>query len=94
MLPTRNSRIAAAISAACVSNAKWPGVEEADIGVRNIALERFGSRGQEEWVVLAPHRQKRRLVISEIGVEVRVESDIAGIVEQQIELCLMRSRAC
>src|SRR4051812_8049499 len=71
-----------------------PGVEEADIGVRNIALERFGSRGQEERIVLAPHRQQRRLAISEIGVEVRVESDIAGIVEQQIELRLMRSRAC
>ena len=30
------------------------GVEQADIGIRNIALEGFGSRGHEEWVVLAP----------------------------------------
>src|SRR5580658_5152462 len=70
-----------------------PGVEEADECAWNIPLEGFGSRGQEEWVVLAPNRQQRRLMRSEISLELRVESDVAGIVEQQIKLRLVRSRA-
>src|SRR5262249_1913691 len=36
------------------------GVEEAHDGTRNIALERFRARRQEERVVLAPHREERR----------------------------------
>src|SRR5437660_9107901 len=33
------------------------GVEETDLGAWDIARERFGSGGQEERVVLAPHRE-------------------------------------
>jgi hypothetical protein len=39
-------------------------VEEADLSAREIALERLSSRGQEEWVVISPHCQERRRVIS------------------------------
>ena len=76
------------LSACCAIN-----VEKADECAGNIPLEGSGAGGQEEWVVLAPNRQQRRLMLSEVGVEVRVESNIAGIVEKQIELRLMGSRA-
>jgi hypothetical protein len=68
-------------------------VKETDLGARDVARERLGSRGQEERVVLAPRCQKWRLMLSEVGLEGRVESDVTGIVEEEIELRLMRSRA-
>ena len=43
---------------------KAAGVEEVNLGARDVALERFGTRGQEEQVILSPHRQDRPLVIS------------------------------
>src|SRR5215469_18817686 len=68
-------------------------VEEADIGTGDVAFVRFGSRRQEERVVLAPDRQQRRLMLPEVRLERGVESDITGVVEEQIELHLVRSRA-
>jgi hypothetical protein len=38
-----------------------PGLEEADDGVRDVALERLRARRQEERVVLAPHCEERWL---------------------------------
>src|SRR2546428_12682192 len=67
------------------------GVEEADDGVRDVALERLRARRQEERVVLAPHREERRLVSSEIPLEGRVERDVALVVAEQVELHLSRS---
>src|SRR5947207_168980 len=52
---------------------EMPGVEEADDGVRDVALERLGTRRQEEGVVPSPDRQERRLVSPEILLEGRVE---------------------
>jgi hypothetical protein len=46
---------------AWVSSAKMPGLEEADDGVRDVALERLRARRQEERVVLAPHCEERWL---------------------------------
>ena len=45
------------------------GVEEADLCLWNVALKRFGARRKEERIVLAPHRQKRRLVRPEVVLE-------------------------
>ena len=45
------------------------GVEEVDLCIWNVALERFGARRKEERIVLAPHRQERRLVGAEIALE-------------------------
>ena len=61
-------------------------VEEADDGTGNIPLERLGAGRQEERVVLAPHRQQRRPVRAEVFLERRVQRDIAGIIEAQVEL--------
>ena len=45
------------------------GVEEANLCLRNVALKRLGARRKEEWIVLAPDRQKRRLVRAEVVLE-------------------------
>src|SRR5262245_28168142 len=66
-----------------------PRVEEVDDRTRNIALERLGARRQEERIVLAPHREQRRPVRAEVLVELRVQSDIARVVEEQVELDLV-----
>src|SRR5262249_47663207 len=42
------------------------GVQESNERLRNIALERLSAPRQKERVVLAPHRQKRRLVGAEV----------------------------
>src|ERR1700722_4800857 len=68
------------------------GVEEAQSGAGNIALERFGARRQEERIVLAPHRQERRLVFAEIVLEGRIERDVALVVAEQIELYFVGPR--
>src|SRR5262245_1148085 len=66
-----------------------PRIEEADDHTRNIALERLGARRQEERVVPAPHRQERRPVRAEVLVELRVQCDVAGVIEEQVELDLV-----
>src|SRR5262249_42628267 len=64
------------------------GVEESDQCVRNVALERLRTRRQEERIVLAPHREEGRLVGAEVLLEDRVESDIALVVAEEVELQL------
>ena len=68
---------------------KMAGVEEMHLGVRIVALEGLGARRQEERIVLAPHGEQRRLVLGKIGLELGIEGDVAGIVEEEIELDLI-----
>src|SRR6516225_11380349 len=68
---------------------KVPGVQETHFGTRNVALERLRARRQEEGIVLPPNRQKPRLVPAEIGLEFRVQRDVALIVTEKIELHLI-----
>src|SRR3984885_14859716 len=62
------------------------GVQEADDGVRNIALERLGARRKKERVVLAPHRQQRRFICAEVFLECGIKRDIASVIAEQLEL--------
>ena len=52
------------------------GIEEADLRLGQVALERLGARRDEERIVLAPDRQQRRLMLAEIGLEGGVERDV------------------
>src|SRR5215472_2836997 len=61
-------------------------LEEADHRAWNVALERFGARRQKERIVLAPHGEKRRPPRAEVFLEFRIQRDIAGVVEEQVEL--------
>ena len=62
------------------------GVEEAHHRIWEVACKRLGPLWQEERVVLAPHRQERRLVSAEIFLERWVERYIALVVPKQVEL--------
>src|SRR6266481_6676310 len=62
------------------------GIEEANYGPGIVTLERLGTSGHKERVVLAPHRQERRLVGSEVFLERRIQRYIALVVAEEVEL--------
>ncbi len=62
------------------------GVEKLYLGVWDVAPEGFGARRNKEWVILAPHREKRRPLVPEILLERRVKLHVRRIVEEQVEL--------
>src|SRR5215475_9694192 len=63
---------------------KVAGVKEAHVCVWHVAFEGLRTGRQEEWIVLAPHRQKRRLVLAKIGLEFGIERDVALVVAEQV----------
>src|SRR5580692_3968089 len=69
-------------------------VEEANLCVRNIALESLGARRQEERIVLSPHREKTRVIFAEVSLECRIQRDVALVVQEQIQLNLVGALAC
>ena len=69
------------------------GVEKLNLGLGQIAFVSLGSCGQEERVVAAPHRQKWWPILSEVGLEIWVKSDVARVIEEEIELSLIGSRS-
>ena len=81
--------MAAAISAACVSSAKWPVSRNRTTAPGNVALERLGAGRQEERIVPAPDREEARLVSPEILLKLRIESDVAAVITKQVELHLV-----
>src|SRR5215813_4832656 len=64
-------------------------VVEAHLCVRIVSLERFSTRRQKKGIVLAPRREQRWLLGAEIFLELGVERDVAGIVQEQIKLDLV-----
>jgi hypothetical protein len=87
----RNPRMAVAISSACVSSAKWPVSKKRTSAFGDVAPERLGAGRQEERVVAAPDRQQRRLVLAEIRLERRVQRHVARVVQEQVELDVVRA---
>src|SRR5882762_10441718 len=69
------------------------GVEKADDRSRNVALECLRAGRQEERIVLAPHGEERWLVSAEVGLESRVERDVALVVAEQVQLHFIGTRA-
>src|SRR5215469_1100000 len=64
-------------------------VEEAHFGVGNVTPVRLGALWKEERIVLAPDREQRRAVGAEILLELRVQRNIACVVEKKVELNLI-----
>ena len=92
---TRNSLIADAISSLVCLQRKVAGVKEVDIGVGMSRLNASAPAGQAKRVVLAPHRQKPRLVGAKFA-EIALKSDIAlccSIVAEEVELDCHRAGA-
>ena len=69
------------------------GVIEMDFCIRDVALERFRPRRQEERVVLAPDCEQRRALCAEILLELGIEGDVARVVQEQVELNIVIPRA-
>ena len=66
-------------------------VNDADVGIRHIALESFCAGRGKEWIVLAPYPHYLWLVLSEIGLPLRIRPDIVFIVAQESKLDIERS---
>jgi hypothetical protein len=62
------------------------GIEEANDRTGNVAFERLRSGRQEERIVLAPYREKRRPVGAKVVLKDRIERDVALVVAEQIQL--------
>ena len=87
------SRISAAISSRMVLEREVTRVEEATSASGMSRLKRLGAGRQEEGVVLAPDRQKARLVRAEVVLEFRIQRDVALVVAEEIELDLVGAGA-
>lgn len=72
---------------------KMPGVQELNLGIGNIASVSLGTGRDKERVVLSPYRKQRRATRAEVFLELRIERDVAGVVQKQIELNLFVARA-
>src|SRR6266567_6156675 len=73
---------------------KVAGIKEAHICVRYVAFECLRTSRQEKRVVLAPHCQKRRLVLAKIGLEFGIQRDVALVVAEEVELHFISARSC
>ena len=54
------------------------GIEKVDLRIRAVAPISFGSRRDEEGVVLAPDRQNGRPVLTKVGLEGRIHRNWRG----------------
>src|ERR1700744_3104763 len=61
-------------------------IEKMHFGPRDITLVSLRARRDEERIVLAPDRERRRLRVAEEFLEGRIELHVRRIVEEQVEL--------
>ena len=61
--------------------------------VRHVCVERLGAGREKVDVVLAPHRQHRRLAVAEVGLPFRVKRDVGAVVVDEVELDLVGAGA-
>src|SRR5260370_42660921 len=64
-------------------------VIEMDFRVRVISPERLRAAGQEERVAIAPDSQQWRPLCAEIFLELWIESDVARIIQKEVEMDLV-----
>src|SRR3981189_1552212 len=67
------------------------GLDESDLRIGKIALERLRSRRQEEGVVASPNDQHRRPLFTEIAVPLRIGGYVGSVVVDEVELYLVLS---
>src|SRR5262245_12876636 len=68
-------------------------IEELDYGIGDIAPERLSAVWQEKRIIPSPRRQEARLVRPEVVLECWVESDVAPVVAEQVQLDLVSAGA-
>src|SRR5262245_32163288 len=62
------------------------GIEELNLSIRIIASERLRPGRQEERIILAPDSQERQPLFAEERLKFGIQGDIAGVIEEQVEL--------
>lgn len=70
------------------------GIHKLDDRVREVLLESLRTRGDEDLVILAPHRQSGWAVSAEVVLELGVERDVVLVVEEVSNLNVGIARAC
>lgn len=65
---------------------KVAGVQQLDLGIRDIASKGLRTDGQEKGIVLSPYRQQRWEIIPEVGLKFQIERDVTLVVTKEIEL--------
>ena len=68
---------------------KMPGVQESNLRIGNVPPIRLRAGWHKERVVLSPHSKQRRAARTELFLELWIEGDVAGVVQEQIELNLL-----
>ena len=71
---------------------KMAGVVEEDLGIGDVAPESLCAARQEERIVFAPYGEQRRPLLPKIFLKLRVQRDIIGVVEKEIELDVLVAR--
>jgi hypothetical protein len=61
------------------------GIQEIKLCFGQVAAIGLGPAGGENLVVLAPNDQRRRLKLTEEGLKLRVEADIAAVIPEQVK---------
>src|SRR4030081_792519 len=67
------------------------GLDESDLRIGKIALERLCSRRQEEGVVASPHDQHRRPLFTATALPCRLGGEVGSVVVDDVELYLVLS---
>src|SRR5262249_15949193 len=67
-------------------------VEQHDLRARVVTPVRLGASRPKKWVVRAPNGKRRRLMAAEEFLKLRIERDVAAVVEAEIELRLRGTR--
>jgi hypothetical protein len=75
---------------------KVAGVQEVDLGLREIAPVRLGAFREKNEVTLAPEDDGRRLTRAKVGVPLVVPLDVAAVVrvERELNRLVARRMAC
>jgi len=63
---------------------KMPRVDQVKLDLGQVALVRVSAVGREDFVVLAPDDERRRLMLAEICLHLRIKRHIGAIVVEQV----------
>src|SRR5579859_665049 len=64
-------------------------VKEMNFSGWKVALEGLGAGGEEERIIPAPNRKERWFGSAEEFLEFGIQLDVLGVIEEEIELCLV-----
>ena len=68
-------------------------IEQMELHVLQVALVRIRPGGRKDFVILAPYDQRRRLMLSKVGLPLGIKRRIATVVIEHLELNLLISGA-